>query len=95
MEGCLLASLERLFERAARVLSMRWCSSMEFSWSFYLDQVAHQTLAAQAAQSLDKQPALDATRRAALLVYADNSNHIGADAGESVVKSGGAFVFGK
>ena len=56
---------------------------INFSLSFYLVQVAHQTLTAQAlldtAHILDKQPVPDITRRAALLKNANNSNHICVD----------------
>ena len=80
----LLVCFEQLLERESSPNAA--CASNGFSWIFYPAQVACQTLAAPALLStrhiLDKRPVPDTTTRAALLVNADNANHIGVDRGE-------------
>ena len=56
---------------------------MGFSWAFHLAHVAHEELATRSLPGIpfirDRQPLPDLTKATAILVYADNFDHMGRD----------------
>ena len=56
---------------------------MGFSWSFHLAHVAHKELATRSLPGIpfirDRQPLPDLINATAILVYADNCDHMGPD----------------
>ena len=91
--GSLLACLERSFERGEKVHPMRLRASSGVQLELSTWPRWHtRPLAAQALPDsehiLDKQPVPDTTRRAAVLICADKSNHIGVDVEGGAVTPG-------